>query len=344
MSETQTKLTPLPLMKTITGLWAARTLGVALDIGVFALADRPDGVSVSELASLAEIASRPAELLLTACAGLDLLETNDGNRYRNTPLAQTYLVRGKPRYFGGVIQHFDKHSAPGWMQLEKALKTDRPTTWNTKTQKSLFDNLDKVYIKLFWDGMYSLSVSTADVVADNVDFSSTHRLLDVGGGGGAYDIVLCHRYPHLTATIYDLPQACAFTENKIRDAGLDNRITLHRGNFFTDAELPSGHDTILLSMIMHDWAEPDCRVILGKCAKALPPGGRLIISELLVDDAKDGPLDAALMNIHMLVETPGQNYTGATYSAWLADAGFIDIHTIRFEAPSANGVVIATRP
>jgi 3-hydroxy-5-methyl-1-naphthoate 3-O-methyltransferase len=59
---------------------------------------------------------------------------------------------------------------------------------------------------------------------------------------------------------------------------------------------------------------------------------------------KDGPLDAALMSLNMLVETWGRNYTAAEYRAWLAEAGFLDMETVRFQAPAANGAVIARKP
>ena len=116
------------------------------------------------------------------------------------------------------------------------------------------------------------------------------------------------------------------------------------GDFFADSSLPGGHDTILLSMILHDWAEDRCRAILQKCWAALPSGGQVIIAELLVNDARTGPPAAALMSLNMLVETEGRNYTPAEYGAWLGDLGFQDIRTVWFEAAGANGAVIGRKP
>ncbi|WP_207936079.1 methyltransferase [Actinomadura sp. KC216] len=329
-------------MRICTGLWAARTMAVAHALSVFELARPRSGVSVAELSEKAKVPERPAELLLTACAALGLLRVTDPGRYENTPVAEEYLVEGKPFYFGGVVQLFDRHSAPGWMRLEEALRNNAPTTWDPSTQTSLFDNLNPEFREPFWAGMNSLSIWTARQVAGHVDFVDSHRLLDVGGGGGSFDIMLCRKYPHLRATLFDLPQACAFARAKISEAGLGHRVDVVEGDFFTD-ELPADHDTILLSMILHDWAEDQCRTILEQCWRALSTGGRIIISELLVDDTKDGPADAALMSIHMLVETFGRNYTAAEYTRWLYDVGFKEIRTIRFEAISANGVVIGTK-
>jgi hypothetical protein len=100
---------------------------------------------------------------------------------------------------------------------------------------------------------------------------------------------------------------------------------------------------VLLSMILHDWDEAQNRKIIAGCLDALPSGGTLLISELLVDDDKSGPVDAALMSMNMLVGCWGRNYTAAEYGGWLRDAGCARVRTVRFDAPGANGVVIGEK-
>src|SRR3546814_10757866 len=87
------------------------------------------GTTAGELAQALGLHPRPAEMLLTGCAALGLLEKTDG-RYRNTPLSEAYLVRGKPYYFGGFVQMADKRLYAGWGKLTEALRTNRPTTWD----------------------------------------------------------------------------------------------------------------------------------------------------------------------------------------------------------------------
>jgi predicted O-methyltransferase YrrM len=196
-------------------------------------------------------------------------------------------------------------------------------------------------LELFWEAMHSLSTFTARALAEAVDFSAFRRLLDVGGGSGAVDIELCRRYPHLRATVYDLPFVTEIATGKIAEAGLGDRIATTGGDFFADMAFPSGHDVVLLSMILHDWGEARNREILRKCHAALPSGGAVIVSELLVNDEKSGPAPAALMSLNMLIETERRNYTPAEYAAWLDEAGFRDARTVWFDAAGANGAVIA---
>lgn len=338
-----TDVSPIPLMQLATGFWASKTLAAAHELDLFTRLAWGGSTTPCELAATLAIDERPAELLLTGCAALGLLEKRNG-RYTNSLLAEEYLVRGKPAYFGGLIQMFDKRLYPGWGKLIEAVRTNRPTTWDPDKQSSLFEGEDPVLLALFWEAMHSISISTARALGEAVDFGPYRRLLDVGGGSGAYDIELCRRYPGLQATVYELPIAVEIAAEKVQQEGLADRIATVVGDFFADPALPTGHDAILLSMIMHDWTEAKDRAILSKCYEALPSGGVVIISELLVNDEKTGPAPAALMSLNMLIECEGRNYTAAEYGAWLHDLGFRDIHTVRFDAPGANGAVLGRKP
>jgi 3-hydroxy-5-methyl-1-naphthoate 3-O-methyltransferase len=334
---------PVPLMQLSTGFWAFKTLAVAHELDVFTRLSGTPGISSGELAHILGIQERPADMLLTGCAALGLLEQHDG-RYHNSPLAEEFLVRGKPYYFGGCVQMFDQRLYPGWGKLLEAVCTNRPTTWDPDTQASLFDGEDPALLALFWEAMHSLSTFTARTLGETLDFGPFSRLLDLGGGSGAFDVELCRRYPHLRATIFDLPVAIATASEKVRQSGLTGRVQTVIGDFFADATLPPDHDVILLSMILHDWSEAKDRELLRKCYDALPAGGTIIICELLVNDEKSGPVPAALMSLNMLIETEGRNYTAAEYRAWLSETGFRDIHTLWFEAAGANGVVVGRKP
>jgi len=334
----------MPLMELTTGFWAFKTLAAALELDVFSRLSGTKGATAADLARALGIAERPAEMLLTGTAALGLVQKRNG-RYRNSPIAEEYLVPSKPYYFGGFVDMLDKRLYPAWGRLTEALRTNQPTSWDPKKHQSLFETADPVMLSHFWEAMHAISSSTARALGRAVDFKPFKWLLDVGGGSGAFDIELCRRYRHLRATVYDLPHVAAIAAAKARQAGLGDRVATAGGDFFADRSYPEGHDVILLSLIMHDWSEEDDRKIVGKCYEALPSGGALIICELLVNNQKTGPAPAALMSLNMLVETlGGRNYTAAEYGTWLRDAGFRRIRTVRFQAPGADGAVIGYKP
>jgi SAM-dependent methyltransferase len=329
-------------MQISTGFWAFKTLAAANELDVFTRLAGGAEMTAEEIARELAIEQRPAEMLLTGCASLGLLERGD-HGYRNTPLSERFLVRGTPYYFGGLVTMFDRRLYPGWAKLTEAIRTNRPTTWDPERERSMFEREDPALLDTFWEAMHSLSSFTARTLADAIDLGAATRLLDVGGGSGAFAIELCRHYPSLRATVFDLPHVIDIAADKIADAEPRDRIAVHGGDFFADA-LPPGHDVHLYSMIMHDWNEEHDRLLLRKSFDALPSGGTVVLSELLVDDDKTGPPAAALMSLNMLIETEGRNYTAGEYTAWLDDAGFIEHRAVRFDAPGATGAVIARKP
>ncbi|MFJ2779870.1 methyltransferase [Kitasatospora sp. NPDC087315] len=337
-------LSPTPLMDLTLGVYAFKGLALATELEVFTELAGGKGVTLDAFARRHGIHERPAELLLTALVSLDLLVLDDEGFYRNSAVSEEFLVKGKPRYFGGWVTLVDKHEYPAYIKMLDSLRGNHPTTWDVENQKSLFQPDDPVVKEHFWDAMHSLSAYTAGRLAESIDFSGIKRLLDVGGGGAAYDIELCRRHPHLKTTVFDLPFVCELTRPRVEAAGLADRIDFASGDFFEVGGVPGGYDAILLSNILHDWGIEDARKILRACAEALPSGGVLLVTESFVDDDKRGPAPAALMSLNMLVETWGRNYTAAEYGEWAAEFGLKPEGVVPFEGQGANGVWVARKP
>ncbi|MGW7518495.1 methyltransferase [Streptomyces sp. NPDC054796] len=332
------------VMQLATGFWASQTLAASIEVGLFDFLHRHGPATISETASHLKLADRPARMILAACASLGLLDKPD-QRYSLNALSRTYLVSSEPDYFGGLIGFLSEHTYLGWHRLTEALRNDRPTTWDSEHRETLFDPGDDLMNALFWKATHALSSDTARRLARQIDFSGSRRLLDVGGGSGAFPIEICRTHTHLTGAVFDLPHVCELSKSFIRDAGLEDRVETRPGDFITDAALPGGYDTIVLSMIMHDWDPDTDRLILAKCFEALPRGGTLMICEFFLNEERTGPPEAALMGLTMLVETlKGDNYSHTDYAAWLADAGFTGVELHSFQAAGANGVLLARKP
>ncbi len=105
-----------------------------------------------------------------------------------------------------------------------------------------------------------------------------------------------------------------------RDYGVEDRLELLPGDMFVDP-VPQGADVILLSNILHDWDVRECQTLIGRCAAALPPGGRLVIHDVFLNDALDGPLPLALYSAALFTFTEGRAYSAAEYRTWLTAAG-----------------------
>ncbi|TQN28298.1 methyltransferase family protein [Haloactinospora alba] len=334
---------PMPLMQLATSFWSFKTLAAAHELGLFSHLSGTDGVTSEELSRQWRLHPRPVEMLLTGCASLGLLEKVDG-RYRNSAMSEHYLVPGGERHFGGLVSMFDQRLYAGWDQLTRAVRTNRPTTWDPDKERSLFESADPQLLDMFWEAMHAMSSLTARTLGESVDLGRFRKLLDVGGGSGAFDIELCRQYPQLRASVYDLDFVTDMAKRYVAETDVADRVAAAPGDFFADGEFPGGHDLHLFSMVMHDWTEERNRELLRKSFASLESGGAVLLCELLVNDEKTGPAPAALMSLNKLVETEGRNYTSAEYFDWLTDAGFRDPRVEYFDAVGANGVVIARKP
>ncbi len=167
--------------------------------------------------------------------------------------------------------------------------------------------------------------------------STYQQLLDIEGGSGAYCIEAARKFPNLRGAVCDLAPALEIASEKITAANLSDRIETRSENFFED-DLPQGFDVHLLSMVLHDWTPEKNLSILRKNFQALRAGGTLIVSELMMDDDKSGPVPAALMSLNMLIETEGRNYTWTEYTEWVKQAGFENIQRVPIFSPGANGL------
>jgi hypothetical protein len=157
----------------------------------------------------------------------------------------------------------------------------------------------------------------------HVELSGCRAILDIGGGSGAHSIGAVIAWPRLCAIVLDLPIVCDIAKGFIRQYGLEERISTHPGNSFSDPFPPA--DVHFYGMIFHDWPPEKCRFLARKSFEALPPDGRIIIHEMLFKDDRTGPFPVAAFNVDMLVAMPGQQYSGKEISGMLAEAGFADI-------------------
>lgn len=341
--------TPVGLMELTTGFWRFKVLAAGVELGLFTLLERLGEAGAERIGSELGLRPRPARMLLACCTALELLEREHLGAgealYRNSRTATEFLVEGRPHYFGGFVRYSDRYGYPGWDRLTEALRTDRPTTWDPDAQESAFVTADPAILEGFWGAMFTLSSFTAAALAEAYDFTRHERLLDVGGGAGAFPVGLCRRYPHLRATVLDLPQVAAMAGAKAVELGMTDVIEARGGDFLRDAELPGGHDVILLSMILHDWDAETGQRLLEKCYSALPPGGAVVICELVLDDDESGPASAALMGLNMLVETrSGNNWTYTEYADRLSEAGFGPMQVLPLHAAGANAALVAHKP
>ena len=177
---------------------------------------------------------------------------------------------------------------------------------------------------------------------DAYDFSRHHRLLDVGGGEGVFLSTVAARVPSITCAVFDLPQVAARATARFASAGLAERAMALSGNFLTDA-LPQGYDLISLVRVLHDHDDGPAMVLLRAIHAALPPGGRLFITEPMAGTPGAEPAGDAYFGFYLLAMGSGRPRRPDEIRAMLTAAGFAKSRLIATAVPLSARIILADR-
>lgn len=163
-----------------------------------------------------------------------------------------------------------------------------------------------------------------------VDFSSVRTVVDVAGGNGELLSRILAANPSVRGVLLDLPHALASAESRLSEVA--DRVTLVPGDF--TRSVPGTGDIYLLSRVLHDWDDAQCREILATCARNRPPHAELLVLERLLPEAADPGSLAIPWDVHMLCNTGGRERSESDYRGLLADAGFelVEVHSLPLDA------------
>ena len=159
-----------------------------------------------------------------------------------------------------------------------------------------------------------------------VSFRGIERLMDVGGGTGAFLEAVGRAYPALKMTLFDLPQVVPGATARFDVAGMSDRVTLAQGSF-RDDELPRDADAISLIRVLYDHADDTVALLLKAVFDALPEGGRLIISEPMGGGARPDRAGDIYFAFYTMAMQTGRTRSAEEIGALCKSAGFADIRS-----------------
>jgi SAM-dependent methyltransferase len=314
----------------------ARIIQCAVELGIFdRLAETPR--DAAHLAADLQTDARATELFLNALAALQLLRKQQ-NTFCLTPAAGTYLVRNSPQSLCDMIL-FDASLWSCWERLADSVRTGKPARSPDMYQE------DRRETETFINAMDSLvrARGDAEMLTRILDWRQVVTVLDIGSGPATYPIALCRRYPHLHATVFDLPGTLEITRRYVRSAGLEKRIELTAGDYHTDT-IAGRYDVVFLSNVIHGEGHQENNRLMGKLATHLNPAGRLIIKDHILDESGAHPPVGAIFALLMLLTTDaGRCYTFGEVKSWLEEAGISKVERLDLPPPFTSSLVIGTK-
>jgi SAM-dependent methyltransferase len=265
-------------------------------------------------------------VLVVALRAMGLLTAEEGGGAGPSSVAREYLVPSGEFYIGDYVGLIA--DSPGVKNVIERLRTNKPAQSRADDPGAAFIYRDGIESAMEQEqsarrltmALAGRARIVAPALAERYPLAAARRLLDVGGGTGLYSIALLRTNPGLSAVVWDRPEVLKVAREMAEKYGVMDRIEFVPGDMFADA-VPGGCDVMLLSNVLHDWDVPECEKLLARCAAALPPGGRLLIHDVYLNDRMDGPLPVALYSAALFNVTEGRAYSAGEYRRMLSGAG-----------------------
>jgi len=260
-----------PLYDIVRNPIAARLLMAGIELGIFdALEEFHPAENIA-----AALHTHPANTrrFLDALATIGLVEKRTG-RFRNRPLAATFLVTSSPVYVGtqlnGVEQMCVKPLAdlPAMIRSGPGLATGAPdisseALWAEATRASAA-----------WVTTGEVGTKMAAMLAELPEFPGFRRMLDLGGGHGMFTLYFVQAHPEMTGVVFDRPAVVSVAEEFIKKYDMESRVSVMAGDYLTDS-IGGGYDLIWACSTLN-FALPDIDPLVTKVFDALNPGGLFI--------------------------------------------------------------------
>jgi predicted O-methyltransferase YrrM len=291
-----------------------RVLLTAAELDLFTLLSK-DSLTAQEVAARIGGADlRALTVLLDALTAMELLVKKEG-KYRAEPGVVPFLSADS----SGSVLPMVLHAANLWRTWSGLTAKVRGP--HAEGEPHVFTEEGRT--RAFIGAMHVVGAPQAAAIVAAVQPGPARHLLDVGGASGTYTIAFLEAAPEMTATLFDRPPVVELARERLSQAGLLGRVTLAPGDFYVDA-LPSGHDLVFLSAIIHQNSPEQNVALYRKCFDALVPGGRIVIRDHVMSPDRTEPRGGALFAINMLVGTAGGGtYTFDEIRSDLEAAGFV---------------------
>ncbi|WP_195270581.1 5-hydroxy-benzimidazole O-methyltransferase BzaC [Eubacterium sp. 1001713B170207_170306_E7] len=293
-----------------TAYWYSESLFAALDMGLFELLEK-SSVSLPELAEALSCDESSLSRYLHLLKTLDLVDRYE-NKWSNTTLSSTYLIKGKPLYQGNSIL-WRREIRADWDTLKPALEAGRRVHFPSgDVSEAEMDARREEYITAMDNIVKLKAPEVLEFFGNGVQPGA--RILDVGAGSGAFALGFLEKFEDTRATLVDIRQVLPQTQKLVEKSGLrdKSRVLFHEQNILEpDWQLEGSYDLIILSNIVHAYAEEEISCILKTVSGLLSEEGILLIHDFFLDH---WDIKAAFSDINMFINT----YNGRVFeSKWV---------------------------
>lgn len=307
----------------VQGFVASQMLVALVQLEVFSKLT-PAPQSVEDMAKSCDMPAASMQILLQAGAGLGLLARRRDGRFDLT--ARGAALMAVPGLAGMIAHHsaFYADLADPVALLRGGGQTQLSQVWPYVFGAGAAQDPARAarYSQLMAD---SQALVAAEVLA-SLPLRGITRLMDVGGGTGAFLAAVGARYPNLQMDLFDLPAVLQGAAQRLGPMGA--RVRLHGGSF-RDDPLPRGADAISLIRVLYDHSDDTVAALLSAVYAALPQGGQLIVAEPMSGGAQPDVHTDVYFSLYTFAMQTGRTRSADEIATLLTKAKFSEIRIIK---------------
>jgi hypothetical protein len=304
-------------------------LMAAVEVGLFTAVSSGAG-TYEEIAIALDIHPTNAERLMVMLCAAGLLEKAWG-RHHNAPDVERFLVKDKPGYMGPWIT-FTKPQWNEWGRLGEHIRT--------KTLKVMgsVENMTLADARRYHDATYSIGMGAGRRFVRQVDLKGRKRIMDIGGGSGAYCIAAAKKHPHIRAVVLDLPVVCEVARAFIAEHCVTDRVEVQPCDFTRDP-FPNDCDVAIMASNLPMYSREMIAGVIKKAHDALMPGGQMHLIGETTNDERTAPWGPAYWGLGQAVGgSLGLAHSEADVIGYFGAAGFEDVGVHEFIAGSLSRI------
>ena len=312
-------LVPLPIAHTHLALLLARTVIEASRAGIFeALASSP--LTAAEIAARCRLDRAATEKLLSALTTTGYLQygSSDGGRYRSSAMARKWMEPDGVQSLHEQIL-FTPYEDEWIVRMGEYLRTGREV--NGGGHQGVPRDAD--FWRSYQRAMRAIASLGASEVARRTRVPPGARdMLDIGGSHGLYSVAMCRRHPGLSSTVLDLPEAVEHAAPLLSAESMGARVMHQAGDARTADLGESRYDVVYHANLAHHFDAPTNRDLMKRVARALRPGGIVVVQELIRRDTPtQGGQMGALLDLFFSMTSESGTWSVSDIADWQREAG-----------------------
>ena len=329
------------LFDIVAGFAYSQTLRACIELDLFdMLAAGP--MSAAEIADRTGLPLNSALTLLRAASALDLAAPRTGDRYGLGAVGASF--RGSPGLREMVAHHamFYADLADPVALLRGDMRKTRLGAYWAYARGTGDRALSSADVGAYTALMSASQRMVAAEILAACPFSNHRRLIDVGGGDGAFAMEVAARYRDLAITVCDLPPVADLAREKLAARGYGDRVTAVACDFRAQP-LPDGADIVSLVRVLHDHDDAVAAALLRAIWTALPAGGTILVAEPMSQTPGAEPVGDAYFGFYLLAMGSGRPRTPEEVAAMLVAAGFRHVRRLPTRTPLVASVLVAVK-